>query len=292
MMHFLKLERSVWELERFGMSEFKKTIFLSGTYGQYKAWRNVMAPACNLADEVIQLGNTISCSNNLKDRENQGPNEAILKYLMLYRATEHNWVQLVGTNEIAAFNFPEEWTNATSRKMLRDGWFSKEPTMVTAAVNKGRLVTHGGLTFGEWIEIGKPDTAEEAAARLNEKYAATIYQGPSYKLGNSPNFYANPIWADPLIETYPSWVTAPIEMPFDQVHGSTTANNRFARQLIGDKTSILNHLDSVRYPRYGSRVYVKGREFLGINIEYPDKLVDSLPNSQSIYIEKTRIQQT
>lgn len=247
-----------------------------------------MAPACNLADEVIQLGNVIGCNDRVKDRKNAGPNEASLKFLILYRSTEDKWTQLAGTNEIAALNFPNEWTNTNSRQILRNSWFSKEPTMFTASTNKGRLVTHGGLTFGEWLTIGSPDTAEEAAERLNEKYAATIYQGPCFKLGGAPNFYANPIWADPLNETYPSWITAPIEMPFDQVHGGVAANSRLGRKMINDKTSILNHFDDVRYTTYGARVFIKGRQILGVNIELPEELIVSIPEPQSVYIEKVK----
>lgn len=271
------------------MSKFKKTIFLPSIEGQHKLWKSEIAPACNDADEVVQLGNVIGCDDVARDKKTLGPNEAVLKYLILYRSTQDKWTQIVGTNEMAALNFPDEWTNATSRQILRNSWFAKEPRMVTASVNKGRLVTHGGLTYGEWLSIGSPDTAEEAAGRLNEKYYGTVYQGSCFKLGNAPNFSANPIWCDPVMEMYPSWITAPVAMPFGQVHGSNNLNSVESRALISDKHSPLSFFDQVRFTSYGSRVFIKGIQILGVNLELPKKLISSVPQPQSLYIEKLDI---
>jgi len=271
--------------------KYKKTIFLSNLEGQYKLWKSEIAPACNGADEVIQLGNVIGCNNLVKDKEKIGPNEAVLKYLILYRSTQENWTQIAGTNEMAALNFPEEWTNAVSRQILRNAWFNKNPSMVTAAVNKERLITHGGLTYGEWLSIGSPQSPQEAADRLNEKYYGSIYQGACFKLGNPPNYAANPIWADPVMETYPSWITAPVAMPFDQIHGSNNLNAKESRGLISDKQSPLSFFDKVNFNSYGSRVFIKEMQILGVNLELPQKLISSIPQPQSLYIEKMLVQE-
>lgn len=263
-----------------------KTIFLAGLFGQYKLWKREIAPACNEADEVVQLGNIIGCNNVARDKPKMGPNEALLKYLILYRATQDNWTQIVGTNEMAALNFPDEWTNASSRQILRNAWFSKEPTMVTAAVNKGRLVTHGGLTYGEWLSIGSPDTAQEAADRLNEKYYGSIYQGACFKLGNPPNFAANPIWSDPVMEFYPSWITAPVSMPFDQIHGSNNINSNESRKLTSDKNSPLSFFDKLGFTNFGSRVMIKDRQVIGVNLDIPENMIQIIPQPQSLYVEK------
>lgn len=271
------------------MSKYQKTIFLSGVHGQYKLWKSEIAKACNSADEVIQLGNIIGCNDFVKDHPTRGANEAILKFLILYKTTQNHWTQIVGTNEIAALNFPEEWTNAESRQILRKAWLSNKPTFFTAAVNKNRLVTHGGLTYGEWLAIDMPQTAAEAAQRLNDKYQGTIYQGECFKVGKAPNFAANPIWADAIMEFYPSWLTAPVPMPFDQVHGASSLNNIEARALISEKTSPLHYFDKVRFKSYGSVVTIKGMEVTAIDLELPGKLITTIPQPQTLYIEKMEV---
>lgn len=269
------------------MVDYHRTLFLTGLQGQYKLWRRELASACNKSDSIVQFGNLIGCNPAVKDKENFGANEAILKFILLYRSTESNWTQLVGVNEIAALNLPKEWTNATSRKILRDAWLGDNPSMTVAAVDKGRLLSHGGLTYGEWLSIGSPDTADEAANRLNEKYMGTIYQGPCFRLNGIPNYAANPIWADTVNELYSSWITAPVEMPFDQVHGSGNLNSEDGRSAINENHSVLQHADQIRFRKFGSLVTVKGMQFTGVDIQLPDSIITMTPQHKSIYIEKT-----
>lgn len=269
--------------------KFKRTIFVPSLEGQYKLWKNEIAPACNKADAVYQLGNVVGANDYARDNERNGANEAILKFVLLYRATQESWYQIAGVNEIMALNFPDEWTNATSRQILRNAWFSKNPSMMTATVYEGKLVTHGGLTYGEWLSIGKPDTAVEAARLLNEKYAATLQQGSCYRLGSPPNYAANPIWCDPIMELYPSWVTSPEALPFDQVHGGVSVNTARGREVMDEKNNPLKFVDKVRYNSYGSRVDIGGREILGVDLDLPAKLISSIPQTHQLYIEKLRL---
>lgn len=272
------------------MVEYHRTLFLTGLQGQYKLWRRELASTCNRADAIVQFGNVVGCNDFVKDRENFGANEAVLKYILLYRSTQENWTQLVGANEIAAMNLPNEWTNATSRKILRDAWLGNRPTMTVASVDKGRLLTHGGLTYGEWLSIGSPETPEEAAERLNDRYMGTLYQGPCYRLTGIPNFAANPIWADTVHELYSSWVTAPVPMPFDQVHGSGNLNTEEGRSAMSEKSSILNHLDHVSFRKFATIVTVKGMQFTSVDLQLPDKVITMVPQHQSVYIEKSVIE--
>lgn len=269
------------------MVEYHRTLFLTSLKGQYKLWRRELAPACNKVDSIVQFGNIIGCNPLVKDKDSFGANEAILKLVLLYRSTQENWTQLIGTNEIAALNLPKEWTNATSRKILRDAWLGDNPTMQVAAVDKGRLLTHGGLTYGEWLSIGSPESVREAANRLNEKYAGTLHQGSCFKLDGIPNFAANPIWADPVTELYNSWITAPVPMPFDQVHGAGNLNTAEGRLLLGESSSLLNYADQIRFRKYGSLITVKQMQFTAIEINLPENIITMVPQHQSLYIEKT-----
>lgn len=273
------------------MPEYHRTLFLTSLKGQYKLWRRELAPACNKVDSIVQFGNIIGCNSLVKDKDSFGANEAILKFVLLYRSTQENWTQLVGANEIAALNLPKEWTNATSRKILRDAWLGENPTMQVAAVDKGRLLTHGGLTYGEWLSIGSPKSVDETAHRLNEKYAGTLQQGSCFRLNGIPNFAANPIWADPVTELYGSWITAPVPMPFDQVHGAGNLNTTEGRLLLGEQSSLLNYADQIRFRKYGSFVTVKSMQFTAIEIDLPDNIVTMVPQHKSLYIEKTEINQ-
>lgn len=268
------------------MTEYHRTLFLTSLKGQYKLWRRELAPACNRADSIVQFGNVIGCNTLVKDKETFGANEAILKFVLLYRSTQENWTQLVGANEIAALNAPKEWTNATSRKILRDAWLGNNPTMQVAAVEKGRLLTHGGLTYGEWLSIGSPASVEKASERLNEKYAGTLHQGSCFRLDGIPNFSANPIWADAVTELYSSWITAPVPMPFDQVHGSGQLNTEEGRSALGEQSSLLNYADQIRFRKFGSIITVKGMQFTAVDIQLPDTIVTMVPQHKSLYIEK------
>lgn len=270
-----------------GASKYYKTVFLTDLYGQYKLWRTEIAKSCNRADKIIQFGNIIGCNSFAKDKESFGPNESILKYILLYRATEDNWLQLIGPNEIAALNLPDEWTNKRSRQILRNSWLSENPNMFTAGVHDGRLVSHGGLTYGEWLTIGSPKTAEIAAERLNEKYAGTLYQGPSQTLGNAPNYSANPIWANPVLETYPSWLTSPVEMPFSQIHSGLSLNSKLGRSAVNADLSLYGYAQKILYRSYGSHFVKDEEEIIGLEIPLEGKILNVMPQPHTIYVEKS-----
>jgi len=266
---------------------FFKTVFLTGIHGQYKLWKNELAQYCNYADKIIQFGNVIGCNDFVKDKKDFGANESVLKYLLLYRATEENWIQLAGPNEIAALNLPEEWTNKRSRQVLRNSWLSSTPTMLTSEVHNGRLLTHGGLTYGEWLSIGSPETAQTASERLNEKYAGTLHQGSSVLLGGAPNYSANPIWADPVLETYPSWLTAPHPLPFSQIHSGNTLNSKIGRSFINAEFSPYHYAEKILYRTYGSHFIKDNEEITALDIPVEGELISSIPQPYTVYVEKT-----
>lgn len=268
---------------------YHKTLFIPELQGQFKAWRKDLTQMCNKADKIVQFGNIIGCNDFVKDQQSHGPNNNMLKYILLYRATENNWTQLIGPNEIAAFNFPDNWTNKKSRQILRHGWLSSSPNIMVAAVHNDALVTHGGLTHGEWISIGSPQDAETAAKRLNEKYVGTLYQGQCFALGNPPNYAANPIWADSITEVYPSWITTTDIMPFPQIHAGRNINSTVGREAVTQDNSLYEYSDDIRYTSYGSHITINKQQITGLYMPLNGKIIDRLPRPYTLYMEKRKI---
>lgn len=271
--------------------KFLRVLYLPGIEGQFKLWRNVFERETAASDEVYQFGNIIGLNDNAKDTsDNRGFNQDLL-VAVASRLALTRWTQLVGPNEIAALNMPEEWTNQKSRKILRDMWMGENPLKVAVAV-RDRLFSHGGLTYGEWVGLGRPQTANEAARLLNEKYQRTLYQGRCYLLGNPPNYSANPIWAHPSRELYPSWLTAPESLPFDQVTGGGSLNEAEGRLLTDGNESVYEWADSIRHRRYGSKIEINGQRIISVGLELPEEILPALPQDRQLYVERLELDDT
>ena len=272
-------------------ARYYKTFFLPGLEGQYLLWKNEAAKIAARVDEIVQMGNLIGCSERMKDKERLGPNLATLNYIALWRSTYSNWTQLIGPNEIMALNFPDEWTNMDSNRILRRRWLEDtESPFLVASSNKGRLVSHGGLTYGQWVAIGRPTEAKEAARLLNEKFSKSLYLGRSYRLGNVPNYSADPVFADPVWELYPSWISAPEPMPFHQVHASGGLNTQLGHEALTAPFSLFSHVE-VNYLSFGSLLTLPdGGKFYSLSPEFPrDEIIKWLPTPWRFYIEKTPV---
>lgn len=268
-----------------------RTLFIAELLGNPELWKNVVAQEAQSADRIVQLGNLLSHYTVRRDGPDSGPNLQLMRLVNAYRYTQEDWLQIVGPNEMLALNAPGVFTNGTTDRLLREGWFrtpeNPEPWMQVAAVDKGRLVSHGGMTHGLWRELGSPATAQEAADAIDERYRNSVYQGPGFSLGQAPNFSANPIWADPLRETYPSWITAEESCPFGQIHGGPNLNTDAGRLLRGEDSSYLRWLDRVLYKPYGSIVEIRGSQFIGLELGLPLKEVRWLPDEWSLYMEES-----
>lgn len=268
--------------------KYLRILYLPGIEGQYKLWRNVFERETAASDEVYQFGNIIGLNDNAKDTsENRGFNQDLL-VAIASRLSLSRWNQLVGPNEITALNMPSEWTNQRSRKLLRDMWMGENPMRVAVAV-RGRLISHGGLTYGEWVDLGKPQTASEAARLLNEKYQKTLYQGRCYLLGNPPNYSANPIWAHPSRELYPSWITAPESLPFDQITGGGSLNEAEGRLLMEGDESLYKWVDVIRHRRYGSKLEINGQRIISTGLELDEEILPSIPQDRQLYVERLEL---
>lgn len=267
--------------------QYKRTLFLPCLQGQYKLWKNSILETCNDVNAVVSFGDLIGCNEDAADSGHRGPNMATLSFTRLYTEYHDDWTQLIGPNELAALSSPDTWTNAQSTSYLRDAWLDVD-RFKTAAVNNGRLVTHGGLTYGEWISIDRPESSQEASERLNEKYNGTLYQGLSYRLNGRPNYSANPIWADPLLETYPSWTTAPEDCPFDQTHAEASVNNELGRKLLQEEWSPLSVIPTPRFKSYGSILTIGEAEFTAVTLNVAGPMLTSLPTRERLRIAQTQ----
>lgn len=272
-------------------ARFYKTFFLPGLEGQYNLWKMEARLIASKVDEIVQFGNLIGCSPRMADKERLGPNLTVLNFIALWRSTFSNWTQLVGPNEIMALNFPDEWTNTESNRILRRRWLEDvEGRFLVASSNKGRLVTHGGLSHGQWVELGRPATAKEAAALLNEKFSGKLSLGRAFRLGQIPNYSVDPVFADPVREVYPSWLATPDPMPFSQIHSGGGMNTPEGREALTAPFSLLTHLDA-KYMNFGSVATLPdGPQFISIAPEITTRnIIKYLPPPWRFYIEKTPV---
>lgn len=267
-----------------------RTLFIAEILGNQNLWKKVIAQEAQSADRIVQLGNLIGLRPLVSGREPES-NLQLLRLANAYRYTQEDWLQLVGPNEMLALNYPGKFTGERSDEILRGFWFSgdeEHSTMSVAGVDKSRLVSHGGLSHGLWVELGRPQTAIEAAAALEDRYRGTIFQGDGFKLGHRPNFAVNPIWADPLRETYPSWITAEEKCPFGQIHSASNLNSEAGRLLRGEESGYFKWIDRVLYKSYGSISEIAGTQFIGLKMNLPsDKDVSKMPDEWALYSEET-----
>lgn len=267
-----------------------KTLFIAELLGNHELWKNVVAQESQEADRIVQLGNLFANYSVREYVEANSQNLKLMRLVNAYRYTQEDWVQIAGPNEMIALN-DSGAADSDAHRLLRESWFKTEdnpnPLMKTAAVDKGRLITHGGLTYGLWRDIGSPETAEEAANALNEVYRNTVFQGECFNLGHAPNFSSNPIWANPLYETYPSWLTSGEICPFGQIHAGSNLNSEQGRLLRGEDSSYFKWFDRVLYKPYGSIAQIKGTQFIGIQLNLPLQQVRLLPDGSTLYMEES-----
>lgn len=261
-------------------------------YGQYKMFHREIKAASKKTDRQIAFGNFINLHENFVDKKAFGRNNRYMTLLRLWWETS-NWVQLIGPHEIFALNFPEKWTNEHTDRMLRNKWFNAEGDKMfkVATVDKGRLVTHGGLTHGLWVELGKPSDVCETAELLNDRFKNLLFFGDSFHVSGKPMFDADPVFAHPIYETYPSWLTTREPMPFHQVHAGDGLNTISGREALSNFHSPIRFVKKMSKLMYGSKMFLdNGASFLNINPMVPqDELVNFLPTGGRLYVEMNEL---
>lgn len=261
-----------------------RTVIIPSLNGQYKVWRSYVSPNILLADKVIQTGNLLGCNDEVGDyKEDRGSNMLLSQEIIDGLAREKNWVQLLGANEMMILNFPDMWTNNRTNAIIREAWL--DGILKIAVEDKGRLVTSAGLTYGCWLDLGRPDTASECADMLNKKFKDSLFHGSGYILGDPPSFYASPVMADYVHEVIPSWITGREPCPFDQVTGFSLQSIS-GRIMMNADESYLRYVDGVTYPTSGSTTVVKGSTFIGVDLGLPaDRSVTAIPRPFRIHTE-------
>lgn len=138
------------------------------------------------------------------------------------------YVQLLGNHEGHYLGGPPAGgpgrveVNDQARATLKSWWASRKAQMAVAVSTPegDTLVTHAGLTHGLWAELGRPGTATEAAAAINELMAdprAAFKDG--WLLSADIDHAAGPAWAIAGGELYGSWFASDEEAPFNLIHG-------------------------------------------------------------------------
>lgn len=261
-----------------------KLAVVPGLYGQYKLLKNELLPFIKKTDDVIYMGNIVGTAERVRDNSFKGPNHSTIE--LIERTVYGNpHTILMGANEMVALNDPTRFVSTKSLLTLQRWWLEKEHTAQIATVRDNILFTHAGLTHGEWLSIGKPMTAQETADRLNEKYEGTLYQGDCYNMSGKLNMGANPLFADPYRELYPSWIGRE-ELPFTQAHATFDLNTYVATGLRNDPMHPISHLGDIQYTKYGSCVFMGDHAILGIDLQIDrDKILKELKHRNILILE-------
>lgn len=269
------------------------TLYLPGLFGQWKVWEKDLSKICKNSDKVIQLGNITGFNEEIinKKATSRNFNSFLLENVLSSWAIDENWIQILGANEVIMLtDIKEKYIDNEAAKVLRESYFSEQSNLkyLIATSENNRLITHGGLTYGEWENIGKPETAEEAANRLNEKYNKKLYFGESVRTGYPPQLDANPIFCDDILELYPSWLYAKESCPFEQVFAQTVNNTR-GRVAFQNEYSPLYWFNkkSVIFPNIGSVLRIKDTQFIGLDINLNKGYQTSFDISKKLWIENT-----
>lgn len=264
---------ATWEKEAIA-APFKELI-LPNLSGQFRIWKSQLRRRADMADRVIQIGNLMGAQENairpmFRNKTSFNGNAGLVFAIVkMYSRTHPDFTMLAGTNELAAIFAPDVYMcSEKATEYLAENWFDLENGCFRVAnVIDDKLLTHRGLTFLQWKEIGEPDNAVDAAARLNELYRGTTEFADSYLTAGVPNFGADPMWADVYMETYPSWLTSGQDMPFDQIHGGAGVHMQAGRMFLNDKRSFFQFVnkEGIKVRRWGSEVSINGGTFYSVH---------------------------
>lgn len=266
-----------------------ETLYIPPLEGKHKFWTRRIKKESEYRDYVISLGNNLSLKP-LEDNSYPKDNSKTFMGLHVFSKYSENWINLVGKNEMTALSLgPGKLLDIESYETLLDSWLSPDSHYSAATESNGALVTASGLTHGEWVSIGKPKTAKEAAHLLNLKYKSTLYQGPSATLGSSPNYSASPLWADSALELLPSWVVANEACPFKQIYSSLGFRLDGDNDALDNPYTPLYYIDSITKRSFGRVISIKGSMFFDIdndNLIDEEKMKHNNKGFSSLYLER------
>ena len=152
------------------------------------------------------------------DLVDRGPDSAgVLAFVAeRLRAPGGRWIQLLGNHEGQYVGGEPFWPQRlpdADADLLRS-WWLREQLRVAAAVRTADgdelLLTHAGVTFDAWRELGEPVSAATAAELLNTRPDELLWAD------------RGPLWSEAGPDLYASWLDAPAPAPFGQAHGHST----------------------------------------------------------------------
>lgn len=298
------VERLVEELVPWDTSSFMQTLFVPGLAGQVEVYKRRFLPLMRESDAIITLGGMLRLAPFLElgvnaDDEHKylSPtveNAKLLQYLWGgARYSTMPFVNLMGATEMLYLNMgkadADKWLKDTTEgvNFVREGWLTDEKRnpaafrYYTAVELDGRLVTHAGLSYGEWVNIGRPQTARQAAYALNMKYLGTLYQPPCYRSGFGINYAASPIMGHSLAEVYSSWMSTVEQCPFPQIHGSLTMRDPSGHEIASTNYHPLYFAEKMNYHRWGTSITLNGTSFYAV--DGPRKSLVKLDDYQAGY---------
>jgi len=209
---------------------------------------------------VVQVGDLV----------HRGPDSAGVVRLVdaLMTAYPSQWVQLLGNHEACHLGGPlflhDELDPVTVATLER--WYAEGQLGLGVALDTEVgpvLVTHAGLTYELWQQLGSPSTPSAAVTALNSR--PDLAWRPGRMLGDTTGT-GGVLWAEAADELYASWLRAErdgVSAPFAQVHGHSSAYRWGVHRASGpDEVASRLVVDEAR--RH-VRVTLAGGAFVGID---------------------------
>jgi prepilin-type processing-associated H-X9-DG protein len=219
--------------------------------------------------QVVQVGDLV----------HRGPDSAGVVALVdrLLADQPGQWHQLAGNHEgqyvdVPAFDWPET-IPAEAQETMRRWWATgamRAAAAITLADGEQVLATHAGLTSGLHRRLGRPRTADDAAAALNGLRGtdpAALWRAGAMLGGGPPDLTAGPMWAEAGAELAASWVAEQVRgvrMPFTQVHGHSSVVGHERGEPVLRAPELRDRIQLQRDDRHVA-VSVAGELLIGVD---------------------------
>ncbi len=211
---------------------------------------------------VVQVGDLV----------HRGPHSHLVVQTVDRFLSRHldRWVQLCGNHEschVGEAVFVHDPLDDASALTL-ERWDEAGLLRIAAALDTSSgpvLVTHAGLTWETWTELGEPSTPHKAVLAL--QLHPEVARRPGRMLADADlRLPPGVLWAEAGHELYSSWLRAEqagVGAPFGQIHGHSSAWN-WAHRRSTAPPQVTERL-SVDVPRRHVMVELAGQRLVGID---------------------------
>lgn len=186
-----------------------------------------------------------------------------------------SYVQLIGNHEAHYLGGPSVSGRAgvrpismSAQRTLHQWWDTgalQFAVCVPSAEYGNILVTHGGLTAGMWNELDRPETAQEAADRLNALMSDPVLPfRPGALMTGVVDFSTGVLCPRTGAELAASWIREGT-MPFTQVHGHEGVWHWPTNQFHSDVPNVVRELTVRNEQRRWCSVTVGDYELISID---------------------------